>query len=177
MIVSLLVLCSVCWCTHSFWGVQAWRLQPAECLLTDPQAIISAAVSHNVCSSGGCFIVLERAGLILAMVYQAKILFLSLLVIGSWRLVVKNSTFLEWFELPSRMQEMGLPKKLPTWLKQPLHYYVILYFMLGVLLYNSLHDTVKIMRQTDFMDASWLSNIHVVPPFWGKGAGHQYLKP
>lgn len=86
------------------------------------------------------------------MVYQAKVLFLSLLLIGSWRLVVKNSNFVDWFELPSWLQGMGLPKKLPQWLKQPLHYYVILYFMLGVLLFNSLHDTVKIMRKTDFMD-------------------------
>ncbi|CAE7741375.1 unnamed protein product [Symbiodinium sp. CCMP2456] len=86
------------------------------------------------------------------MVYQAKVLFLSLLLIGSWRLVVKNSNFVDWFELPSWLQGMGLPKKLPKWLKQPLHYYVILYFMLGVLLFNSLHDTVKIMCKTDFMD-------------------------
>ena len=98
------------------------------------------------------------------MVYQAKVLFLSLLLIGSWRLVVKNSNFVDWFELPSWLQGMGLPKKLPQWLKQPLHYYVILYFMLGVLLFNSLHDTVKIMRKTDFMDASRLFHFEPTPP-------------
>eukprot|EP00930_Biecheleria_cincta_P084639 TRINITY_DN7408_c0_g1_i1.p1 TRINITY_DN7408_c0_g1~~TRINITY_DN7408_c0_g1_i1.p1 ORF type:complete len:400 (-),score=36.10 TRINITY_DN7408_c0_g1_i1:307-1506(-) len=73
------------------------------------------------------------------MVYQAKILYFSLLAIGSWRLLIRKTNITERLELPNFLQ-------------QPLHIYMLIYFMLGTLLFNSLHQTHTLMRVTHYLD-------------------------